>query len=176
MRTSFIHISGHLSSISADIFHPYQVAPADLSLSLAPDIMNDLRKHDCMRIIKTWTNSWATSHRMHECTLLPCLFGCEGREDSLNHYVMCPLLLGLLELIKPETSVWPLVRWGLKQPTRESLLSVACVFSSYHACKRRVRCFQWGTDSFNSMHISAECRKLVHDEFLSVFCSALMVG
>ena len=41
-------------------------------------------------IIKTWANAWATSSRMHEADVLPCIFGCGcGEVDSLEHYLSC---------------------------------------------------------------------------------------
>eukprot|EP00973_Karenia_brevis_P039409 5441033-Karenia_brevis.AAC.1 len=40
-------------------------------------------------IIRTWANGWTTSHRMHEPRLLPCLFGCPGQQDCLQHYLQC---------------------------------------------------------------------------------------
>jgi hypothetical protein len=38
---------------------------------------------------KTIINSWATSHRYHEHVLLPCIFGCVGEKDDLQHYLRC---------------------------------------------------------------------------------------
>jgi len=38
---------------------------------------------------KTIINSWATSHRYQEHVLLPCIFGCVGEKDDLQHYLGC---------------------------------------------------------------------------------------
>ena len=41
-----------------------------------------------MCLLRTWSNGWFTSSRMHEPTILPCIFGC-GWDDSLCHYLKC---------------------------------------------------------------------------------------
>ena len=65
-----------------DTFSPFDIPHFDY-----PDIavqLRQLRKHDAMRVIKTWVNSWATSYRLHEPVLLPCLFGCVNASDQTN--------------------------------------------------------------------------------------------
>ena len=47
------------------------------------------------QVLKTWINSWATSHRFHERIRLPCLLGC-GSDDSLHHYLRCQRLWDLI--------------------------------------------------------------------------------
>ena len=97
--------------------------------------MRSLRKHDAMRIFKTWVNSWATSSRFHEAVQLPCLFGCADGLDQQSHYAMCPILFHLTAQCI-HVSEWPLERIGLCNPCSQSLKAVACVFSAYHAVKR----------------------------------------
>ncbi len=36
----------------------------------------------------------------------------------------------------PSASPFPLQRWAITNPDKESLLSVACIFAGYHAVKR----------------------------------------
>ena len=43
-----------------------------------------------LKVLKSWTNGWATSHRMHEDHALDCVLGCSGCRDSLSHYLHCP--------------------------------------------------------------------------------------
>ena len=40
-------------------------------------------------VLKTWLNAWCTSSRVHEVPELPCLFGCHGGRDTLQHYLAC---------------------------------------------------------------------------------------
>ena len=47
-------------------------------------------------VIKAFTNSWVTSHRFHEEVRLPCIFGCEDGQDSLNHYLTCDPLWSIV--------------------------------------------------------------------------------
>ena len=41
---------------------------------------------------KTLINSWATSSRMQEGSVLPCVFGCDEVKVDLRHYLVCPVL------------------------------------------------------------------------------------
>ena len=45
-----------------------------------------------LTVIKSFTNSLVTFHRFHAENLLGCIFGCEGCEDTLSHYLLCDLL------------------------------------------------------------------------------------
>ena len=89
-----------------------------------------------MRVLKTWTNSWATSLRMHEPHKLCCLFGCEHADDSQVHYVQCPVIFAMLIKLRSAQLVSsdPLTRLGWGIPIR----ILACVFSAYHSAKRHV--------------------------------------
>ena len=69
----------------------------DHALQVSSQSLEDLSKLRKLRgylasysmcIIKTWTNSWVTSSRFHESTRLPCIFGCDAK-DELKHYVVC---------------------------------------------------------------------------------------
>ena len=125
-----------------DTFQPYDLEGMDLELDTALSIMlRSLRKHEAMRIIKTWCNAWATSARMHEDTCLPCLFGCQDASDRMDHYIHCPfwfyLLLKLLSDSPP--SPLPLTRLALVDPSIPTLLAVSCSFVGYHALKRLAR-------------------------------------
>ena len=89
-------------------------------------------------VIKTWANVWTTSTRMHEPIPLPCIFGCEGCSDTLNHYLTCDILwtaviscsFGRTELLRPS----PFITLGL-DGSFERLQMLAIAFSSYHALK-----------------------------------------
>ena len=66
-----------------------------------------------MSFVKTLTNGWHTSSRMHEATCLPCVFGCNSlpsntlalstsvepassTQDETAHYLICPILVGII--------------------------------------------------------------------------------
>ena len=119
-----------------NIFRPFQVTADTLEISSAFKILASTRMHDAMRVLKTWVNSWATSHRSHESVQHRCLFGCDDARDSMNHYVMCPILFAITRQLVPATPACPLKRIGLIDPSKESILCVACAFSGYHAVKR----------------------------------------
>ena len=91
-----------------------------------------------MCVVKTWANAWATSHRMHETIVLPCLFRC-AQTDSLQHYIFCPILFALLRALHPDVSEMPLERIGLQSSSAINLQRVSALFAAYHACKRAIK-------------------------------------
>ena len=42
--------------------------------------------------LKTWTNVWTTSHRLHRTERGACVFGCRAAPDDLRHYARCSVL------------------------------------------------------------------------------------
>ncbi len=117
-----------------DLFAPYIVP--DFENSNASNVLRSIRKHDAMRVLKTWVNSWATSYRMHEPKLLPCVFGCPAGKDQLSHYVMCPILFALQTLLFPDCSPDPCKRIGLSGLSRQTALVISATFAGYHAVRR----------------------------------------
>ena len=116
------------------VFRPFTIDfESNSDLDVAFGILKQLKSSDSMKVIKTWLNGWATSHRMREDTILDCLLGCNGGCDSFKHYVMCPYLYALIRYLLPDCSRFPLVRLGVSAPIRSSLLTLACTFSAYHA-------------------------------------------
>jgi hypothetical protein len=72
--------------------------------------------------------------------ILPCLFGCAGEQDDLSHYLVCPHLFTLWSfLTNLNVSEMPLIRWGLINPCTHNLNAIACIFSGYHAVRRRFK-------------------------------------
>ena len=54
-------------------------------------------KHVAMVWVKTISNGWTTSHRMHEDIIHRCFF-CDQERDSLRHYARCPGLAHLVSV------------------------------------------------------------------------------
>ena len=93
-----------------------------------------------MKVIKTWLNGWATSHRMHEDKVLCCILGCgDGSLDSLTHYIHCPHMLAFQRYLFENVSTDPLIRFVIKHPETFSLKVNSCLFSAYHALKGDIR-------------------------------------
>ena len=106
------------------------------------DLLGSLRKSrvaEVMKVLKSWSNGWATSRRYHDDIQLPCLFGCQGHGDDLAHYLQCRHLFALWSFLTPGVSADPLERWALINPCSESFLQIACVFSGYHAVRRNFK-------------------------------------
>jgi len=133
------YFSAHISEIIfrrvSDLFLPHPVYRSSFNFDGAFQVMRKLRKHDCMRILKTWVNSWNTSYRYHETPRLPCVFGCDGMKDELAHYVMCPILFSTLLQLRPFIPPDPVERIGLIRPSLDNLLTVACIFAGYHSVR-----------------------------------------
>ena len=66
-----------------------------------------------MLFVKTITNAWHTSTRVHEAESLPCIFGCNALSgltvaipssanrdcnirDETAYYLICPILIGII--------------------------------------------------------------------------------
>ena len=148
----------------AKLFVPYEVERSSLDITGAFAVLKSTRKHDAMRCLKTWVNSWATSHRFHEAVRLSCLFGCDGAKDSMNHYVMCPILFALQVQLRSDTPACPLKRIGLIAPSRESILCIACTFAGYHAVKRNSKFLQISSTTL-TLDQRFACHKLFAEAF-----------
>ena len=124
----------------ASLFLPYEL---DFQQTILLDrcwaTLRKCRVADAVKIIKTWSNGWATSSRYHEAVTLPCLFGCKACIDNLKHYLQCPHLYALWTFLAGDVSCDPLKRWGLIAPEPNDFLRVACVFSGYHAVRREFK-------------------------------------
>ena len=103
------------------------------------DTAKALRGSDRLKLIKCWSNGWVTSYRMHEENLRNCLVGCPSQPDSLGHYLQCPHMFAFMRFFVANTSADPLIRWGLRHPSVESLKLACCAFSAYHAVKAQIR-------------------------------------
>ena len=90
-------------------------------------------------ILKTWSNSWTTSHRLHEQILRPCVFGCHGEVDTLHHYLRCRQLWQLLcpaPLREPSSFAQRLLLVG---PSSVNALNLVIAFLTYNSVKHRAR-------------------------------------
>ena len=105
------------------LFQPYEL---DFQQSILLDrcwgALRKCRVADAVKVIKTWSNGWATSSRYHEGLILPCLFGCKSCIDCLEHYIQCPHLLALWTFLAGDVSSDPLKRWALITPEPNDFL------------------------------------------------------
>ena len=98
--------------------------------------LSNCSKFVAMSWVKTISNAWTTTHRMHEQQLWTCVFGCVGCDDSTSHYLSCPLLLSLVHEIC-STPFGPSVahRLGLIEPNPRHIHLLSICFSIYHILK-----------------------------------------
>ena len=94
------------------------------------------KPHEVIQIMRTWYNSWATTHRFKEELRLPCLFGCLGKPDSLPHYASCPRIRYLMSLMLGVPTWWPgFGDLGTRDPNEIALKNVSCMYYAYHAVR-----------------------------------------
>ena len=123
-----------------NLFAPYEItAEHGVDLQAAYRLLGKVEKHVGLKVLKTWLNAWATSHRMHEDCALDCLLGCSHAKDCLSHYIHCPHLFAMQRYLFQDISDDPAVRFGIKSPDILSFKVISCLFSAYHALKRDVR-------------------------------------
>jgi len=132
---------------------------APFQLNEVLPLISKMRVHEAMQIIKTWTNSWATSVRYHESTIFPCLLGCTDKDryfgmiqvppcpkafghlgsspcDDFSHYLICPKMWRVIDsIVTHSVPIDPLKRLGLIDSNYENLFTLACCFHAYHAIK-----------------------------------------
>ena len=124
------------------------------------------------KVINDTLSYMSTSARYYESTIFSCLFGCPHGRDELAHYVMCPCLFNLIQTLRSSTPSCPVKRLGLASPATDTLLSVACTLSGYHAIKRSHFTSSLTQYPLNIQQRNA-ARKLCADAF---FVAALEVG
>ena len=121
------------------IFDPYKLDFENtIDLDESIKVMGSLHATAMARVLKTWTNGWITSHRMHEEYVHPCLLGCQGKKDDLSHYVHCPYIFCIMKFLVPEVSSDPILRLGLVNSTVPKLKNVCCMFSAFHGLRASV--------------------------------------
>ena len=125
---------------SKKIFAPYEItAEYGVDFQSAYQLLTEADKHVGLKVLKTWLNGWATSHRMHEEHTLKCVLGCQNEIDSLDHYIHCPHLFAFQRFLFKDTSDDPTIRFGIKTPSHFGFKVISCLFSAYHALKREIR-------------------------------------
>ena len=113
---------------------PVRGSPLELKHLLLP-----LPHSTPMCLLRTWSNGWCTSNRMHEPEALPCIFGCEA-DDDLCHYLKCEVLWTCVySCFRCNTSI--LVqsipeRACVHNVNMSNIARLYCAYSSYHALRK----------------------------------------
>ena len=108
------------------------------------ELSNQLPMQARLAALKSWANSWSTSERYHEDTILPCVFGCGGR-DTVAHYITCDILWTIAYgCTRPQIANLycgrsikeaAAQRVCLSRISSQSILMCTVVFKVYHALK-----------------------------------------
>ena len=113
------------------------IDPSTVSTHLA--FLTSLPLRVRLTSIKTLIGGWTTSIRMHESERLPCIFGCIGVQDELQHYLSCGRLRRAVRHathLTPPSS--PIEFRGFKN----KVSSVCCLyvaFNTYHSTRNRYK-------------------------------------
>ena len=78
-------------------------------------VLRQISGHHAFKMIKSWVNRWATSHRIQEDFVLDCVLGCRGCRDSLT---LCPLPshVCVSQIPFENISGVPLITFGIQGP------------------------------------------------------------
>ena len=77
---------------------------------------------------------------MHEHAKLPCIFGCQGEQDLLIHYLLCFPLWHICSSVLGIAAPWALEeRLGIRSPTPEKAVLLALTFMVYHNSHSRIK-------------------------------------
>jgi hypothetical protein len=93
-----------------------------------------------MAWLKTVTNAWTTSYRMHEPIKLKCLFGCDA-PDRIDHYLSCRTLWSILhEAFGGDfpPCMFARINYAIA-PSNKMLIVISAAFEIYHALKIGLR-------------------------------------
>ena len=120
---------------------PFSMSEAGLQKLIS--VLMSVREGPRLMAIKTLTNSWTTSRRLHEgadnAIIHPCFLCGETRMDDLSHYLECSLFWNVLitsaNLGAEFLDLDPLSRAGLNNPSKVGFNLIACAFLVYHAIK-----------------------------------------
>ena len=96
--------------------------------------------HAALAWLKTVTNGWCTSSRMHEPVKLQCIFGCRNGMDRLDHYLQCHALWSRIgEVFQGFVDPSPPGRVNFSNPSIAKVIILCCAFEVYHALKIGLR-------------------------------------
>jgi len=149
------------------------------------EILRSLPPSIAIHWLKTVSNAWCTTSRMHESSSLPCIFGCAGQEDRLSHYMHCITLWSILHESFGGYFAPSLVsRIGYLQPSPKKFIIIACAFEIYHALKvgnrniveECVATFRFSKVVHHASRIAVDYRKSYADQFKEYSGTSLAQG
>ena len=120
----------HRRCVPLGISHLGVISPHDVKDSLV--CASRANNSAAIAWLKTVTNAWCTSYRMHETRKLCCIFGCRTCPDRIDHYILCPILQSLLDEAFGG-SLTPCIFSGLNfaSPSERNLYIIAAAFDIY---------------------------------------------
>ena len=125
-------------------------------------------------VVKSWANSWCTTTRYHEVVRWPCIWGCEGKPDSLSHYLCChhfwSVIASAARLGVEVFNEDPRVKLCLLNPSPLWANLIAVAHQSYHAIKfshrdRVQECVDSGSFHGNRLLLEELAKHFVRDSF-----------
>ena len=74
------------------VLSPLTELPRDFDFMVLKNHMRRLPASKAFALVRTLSNGWTTSSRMHEPFIRSCFFGCHNSRDELAHYISCKRL------------------------------------------------------------------------------------
>ena len=113
---------------------------SSLDVERAFSVVSTVSHVVAMAWVKTVTNAWCTSTRMHEAARLPCIFGCKDSIGRLDHYIDCTVLWSIIhEAFEGNFTPCIVARLCYSAPSHIKFIHIACAFEVYHALKIGLR-------------------------------------
>ena len=126
-----------------------------------------VQPHVAMGFIKTCTNSWATSTRLHLDLELQCVFGCGPGLDQTSHYAQCPALKAT---VSPQLfNVRRNVRGPVTSPREAEVFQMACtvMYATYHGVKNNHWQLAWSEPGSQRLcALASRLSKTAADQFV----------
>ena len=103
-------------------------------------VAKSAKPKDALAWLKTVTNAWCTTTRMHEPIKFSCIFGCTQEKDHLGHYLQCHILWSIIhEVFQTDLPPHTYQRLNYSQPSLFKLYLISAIFDIYHALKIGLR-------------------------------------
>ena len=143
-----------------DVFGASRPRVSDADLDGTFECIKQVGGFGALCWVKTISNAWTTSYRMHEQTLMPCIFGCgQGVPDRCSHYIVCPVLWAAIVDVMGEpvrvSDPSILHRLLISSPHPDHLFCLSLAFLSYHFVKN--------TPSYSSSFSPDTCEEFLAD-------------
>ena len=171
----YVFRSRSACAFSCGVWHFLERLVAESSLLELKRFLLPLPHSTPMCLLRTWSNGWFTSRRMHESEALPCIFGCDA-DDDLRHYLKCEALWTCVySCFNCNTSILAQTipeRACVHNVNIANISRLYTAYSSYHALRKlHSDLIQNAISSEDFEHVYDELLPLIHGFKADISCA-----